>query len=131
MTHHSTKPAPPNRKLLKSRDLRILWMLRQLVHAGSPSRLCSSRFDNSLSPEVRRHLGIPLSLSEEKGAAARESASEVFDTLADTLVQLEQRRETFRLPAILRANLARLGEAFAFNETECLLLLGRADARGR
>lgn len=122
MPRNPAKSVSPNRKLLKSRDLRVLWMLRQLVHAGSPSRLCSSRFDNSLSPEVRRHLGIPLSLSEEKGAAARESASEVFDTLADTLAQLEQRSDTFRLPAILRANLARLGEAFAFNETERLLL---------
>ena len=113
MTRYSAKPVSLNRKLLKSRDLRVLWMLRQLVHAGSPSRLCSSRFDRSLSPEVRRHLGIPLSLSEEEGAAGRGSASEVFDMLASTLAQLELRSDTFRLPAILRANLARLGEAFA------------------
>lgn len=111
---------PPNANkpypwLVKTRDIRVLWMLRILIRLGAVSGLYRPH-QSGRSERIARRLRLP---ALEPDAPGR---SEVGGRLEASLARLESRANGIALPARLRRNIEFLRGQFSLNRTECLIL---------
>lgn len=118
--HHPDLPTPGNSApypwLVRSRDIRVLWILRILVNLGAVSGLYHVHH-NGRSERIVRRLRLPVLDSSENP-----SKSEVQARLETSLKHLERHAGSIELPARLRTNIAFLRNQFALNKSECLIL---------
>lgn len=118
MTLPATRPPNDNTPypwLVKTRDIRVLWMLRILVRLGAVSGLYH-RHHSGRSERIARRLRLPALESDDPGK------SEVRARLDATLARLERRADSIGLPVRLRRNIDFLRGQFSLNRTERLIL---------
>lgn len=118
----NSNPPSPLSVFSRTRDLRLLWILRMLVRLGAHAALAESS-DAGQRRFVFEQLSLPLAdTGEAKGLS---------DRLFATLARMEKRACTFRHGRVLAHNLALLRDQIGLSEPEsCLLafaVLLRAD----
>lgn len=111
---------PPNGNmpypwLVKTRDIRVLWMLRILIRLGAVSGLYHAHHAGR-SERIARRLRLPVLESDDPGKSV------VRARLDATLARLESRADGIGLPVRLRRNIDFLRGQFSLNRTECLIL---------
>lgn len=119
MDQKPAAPPKPPAHLLRTRDIRVLWLLRMLDCARQD-------IDIGINSRHFLHIFGKLKLNaqpaDNDGRKMREMSSYFTQVLADTLEQLEARAKTMKLPKIMQENLDFLHRQFSFNKTECLIL---------
>lgn len=108
--------AKPYPWLLKSQDIRVLWMLRILLKLGVFAALYHSHHSGR-SARIARRLGLPLLESPDD---ARKPG--IRTRLEASLRRIESRPEAIKLPSRLQGNIDFLRRQFSLNTTECLVL---------
>lgn len=106
----------PFSPLLRSRDLRLLWLTRILVNLRGVQCLFDSRHEDT---KVRMLDCLRLT---DISLATEEDRLTFFRRLSCTLTLMEKRRASYQLQRILRNNLSLLRHHLGLTALECRLL---------
>lgn len=119
MDQKSVTPTGLPAQLLRTRDIRVLWLLRMLSCARQDIDI---GINSRHFLHVFGKLKINVQLADSDSKKMREMSSDFTQMLSDMLERLEARAKVMKLPKIMQDNLDFLHRQFSFNKTECLIL---------